>query len=267
MYSRMLNGCILLTMAIVKGVYVGNMGQRQDFNQMKPQMYNDIKECMDPGKNKIMDGVYYQRNNPEVMKNQRAQMINECQAKKVEFERNLDKQVKEATMKVTNEVIRDAEKGYKNNNQVDCVEKMDPASKKCLEENVYKELKNTPIWKITIHGNVGILWYKTYPIKIYISEIMRYNIKYNDKECTTHFKNADMIIRQNAIGEILEVVGKSPSQKEKRECVCAMDTKKPTNTRKFEGETLGCEVGCKPADPIPSGLGSFNYQNQATSFR
>lgn len=126
-----------------------------------------------------------------------------------------------------------------------CTAKMNQDKKSCFVNKVYSNLRETPVWQLSMAGNVVFLHYKGKLVKMAIREDIDYKIDVLPKQCKTFFNKVDFKIFQNKLGDVVKVEGDPRPTKKQPPVVCCKTTKVVQQQSTYvDGVSAGCSASC-----------------------
>jgi Polar tube protein 2 from Microsporidia len=179
---------------------------------------------------------------------QAAQMVqeqrNECITKKIQQQKALVEEMKRLVNKAGNLDPSGSE-------SKPCVRKLNMKNKECFTKNAIKKFYSEPVWQILIHDNVGQIWYKKKLVYMVVAEFLKYTKKESPLGCFTAFPNTSLAAKQNALGNIVSVVGKPKVPTKGKKCRPCSEFS-VGGKKSYEGEDPNCSYSCDPMENLLS---------------
>lgn len=228
-----------------------NIVQQQQMMSNYPvggQLYRPGDECADKAmrENRIIDGVTLAPTDPITTQLENIEKRQKCVANKIkmqqEFSKKVNNLISQTTAEARKEITADKQDTKK------CVSKLDKGNHECFVKNVLNDFYTSVVWKVAVHDNVAQLWYHDKLVVMVVYEPIEYNIHPEEKECFTFFPTSTVAAEENALGHVVNIVGKpnTPYNKAASECRPCTDFLKDNKT--IEGKGMQCTNSCDPAN-------------------
>lgn len=210
------------------------------------QFYRAGDECADKAmrENRIIDGVSLAPSDPITTQLENIEKRQKCVANKIKMQQDFNRKVNNLIQQTTNEAKKNPEAPEKKR----CISKLDRANHECFVKHVLNDFYTSVVWKVAIHDNVAQLWYHDKLVLMVVFEPIEYNIHPEAKECLTFFPVTNIAAEENALGHVVNIVGKpaTPYSKTASECRPCTDFLKDNKT--IEGKGIQCSNSCDPAN-------------------
>lgn len=196
--------------------------------------------------NRIIEGVSVIPSDPMTEQFTEMERKQKCIATKIKAQQEFNKKV----TKLIQETASDSKKDFRSAlDKKNCVSKLDRGNHECFIKNVLKDFYTSVVWKVAVHDNVAQLWYHDKLALMIVFENVEYNIHPEEQECFTFFPTSNVAAEENALGHIVNIVGKPATPKSNAEsCRPCSDFAKDNKT--VEGAAVKCTNSCDPSNAL-----------------
>lgn len=214
----------------------------------------DFPECALQKQSPVLEGVQMVRNGGQTMVDQQA--VIQCEMEK-----------KKAFDKKLNAALRELRKPIKKDTKQKCIKKFDGPAYACYAQQVMDDFIGGKKWTVAVHNNVAQLWKnegkkaKTLT-KQMVYETLSYNVVEKPKACQSYFVNTDLVAEQNAMGNVLKVIGVPSQSPQRAKCNTPCDTDNKVGTMS-EGSGRTCYNTCDFPGSIFYSENAFNSATEA----
>lgn len=236
------------------GAQPGYGGQRSESNMVMSHMQNKMNEGPMSGKgddcgakdNRIMDGVTMVPNDPVSDQLREMERKQSCIATKIRTQQEFNKKVGKLIQDTASETKKDLRTSLE---KKACVNKLDRANHECFVKNVLKDFYTSVVWKVAVHDNVAQLWYHYKLALMIVFENVEYTIHPEEQECFTFFPTSNVAAEENALGHIVNIIGKpaTPKGSNSDQCRPCSDFSKD---KTVEGAGVKCSNSCDPSNAL-----------------
>lgn len=222
-------------------------------------MYGTKGEDCGAKDNRLSDGIYVPQADPVTEHLERIQKQQQCLIAKAKTQKAIEDTMKRVVKETTKQAANDFQKNLEKKN---CVNKLDRANHECFVKDVLKDFYTAVVWKVAVHDNVAQLWYHDKLVLMLVFETIDYNVKPEEQECFTFFPTSNVAAEENALGHVVNVIGKpaTPKSATQGECRPCTDFLKKT----VEGTASKCTNNCDPSNILFSGS-NFKTKKGSTS--
>lgn len=232
-------------------------------NTSNQRIYNPgpRDECADKAmrENRIIEGVSIVPSDPITSQIENIERKQKCVATKIKAQQEFTSKVNKLIQQTAEDTKKDVSEASE---KKQCVSKLDKANHECFVKNVLKDFYTSVVWKVAVHDNVAQLWYHDKLVLMIVYETVEYNIHPEEKECFTFFPTSNVAAEENALGHVVNIVGKpaTPYNKTSSECRPCTDFLKDGKT--LDGTGIKCSNNCDPANLL---FTASNFKSKKTS--
>lgn len=216
--------------------------------------------------NSLSDGIYAAKIDPLTEHLEKMQKQQQCYITKAKIQKEVENRIQQVVKETTKKAAASFQGNLEKRN---CINKLDRSNHECFIKDVLKDFYTAVVWKVAVHDNVAQLWYHDKLVLMIVFETIEYDVKPEEQECFTFFPTSNVAAEENALGHVVNVIGKPavpkvPGMHGTSECRPCTDFLKENTV---EGTAARCSNSCDSSNYLFSTSSSFKTvkKNKAAS--